>query len=195
MLKNNLINWGLLMIMGLGGCKPSLTSGDTSNTPVADPYPWASWESCSQNTGDHPCNFTLSNQLLMDISLYDYYGGVIVLDLSTMWCGPCNSAAAEVQQVQDQYAEEITYITVLIENSTGDPPTAADITYWCDTYGITSPVLAGSRDLIDVSGTNGWPLTAWPTFFFITDEMVLHTRLQGFSSTWIDTLIQETLNQ
>ena len=194
-MKKFLILLSLMMLPLTGACTPSLDRDDDDTTVVEEEHPWATWETCAQNIGDHPCDFTLVDQYSNEVSLYDYYGSVIVLDLSTMWCGPCQMAAAEVQQVQDNYANEIVYLTVLIENLDREDPVHVDLVQWADIFGISAPVLGGSRDLIDATGVSGWPLTSWPTFFFITDEMVIHTALRGFSSAYVDMLIEETIGE
>ena len=159
------------------------------------PPPPVTWTECGGMIGDHPCNFTLKDQDNNDVSLYDFYGDTIVIDFSVTWCGPCNSAASEVQDVKDAYESEgFTYLTVLIENSQGDPASVDDCADWADTYEIYEPVLAGSRSMIDYSSTNGWNITNWPTFFFITDEMVLNTGMRGFSSSYLNMLIQDTMD-
>lgn len=194
--KNIFLAISLIFSVACSSCGPAeLKTELDKDTEVAEQYPFATWEECGQNDGDHPCNFTLEDQNGNDISLYDYYGDTIVLDLSAAWCGPCNMAATEVQSVADELKDEgFVYITVLIENSAGEPPSQQDCKNWADMYGITEPVLRGDRSLIDPAGQEGWPLTSWPTFYFINDEMVLNTSLRGFSSTYIDMLIEDTMN-
>ena len=174
-------------------CSPSREGrGDTSDKN--DDYSFVTWDACSQRIGDHPCDFTLKDQDGNDVSLYDFYGDTIVIDFSVMWCGPCMSAASEVQEVKDRYeAEGLTYLTVLIETSIGEEPEAEDCKEWADAYGISEPVLAGNRDMIDTSSMNGWDISGWPTFYFITDDMTINTILRGYSSSYIDMLIQDTM--
>ena len=99
-----------------------------------------------------------------------------------MWCGPCNSAGAHAQEVQDLYAaEDLIYVTVLVENSHGVPPTADDIHDWATTYGnTTSPVIPGDRGML-VSSGGSWDLTGWPTFFYMDREMVIRDVDRGYN--------------
>ena len=175
----------LLTALSLIGC-----SDDNRDTMQESPITWAE---CSQNIGSYPCDFTLKNQDNNDISLYDYYGQTIVLDFSAMWCGPCRMAASDVQATADSYG--VAYITILIENSAGDQPSVSDASNWADFYSIKEPVLIGSRDMLSSSGDDGWPLTSWPTFFFINDEMVLTDSLKGYSKEAVDYYIQQTTRQ
>jgi cytochrome oxidase Cu insertion factor (SCO1/SenC/PrrC family) len=38
------------------------------------------WDDCSQEMGDHPCDFTLVDQHGEDFNLYDHYGKIIIID-------------------------------------------------------------------------------------------------------------------
>ena len=183
-----------LALTACSACSQNLESkNDTSNSDEEE-YSFVTWDTCSQNMGDHPCNFTLKDQNGKEVSLYDFYGDTIILDFSAMWCGPCNVAATEVQEVADSY-EDLAYLTVLIETAQGTAPTVDDCKGWADSYGITEPVLAGDRSMVDGSTPSSWSVSGWPTFYFITDEMVLNTSLRGYSSAYIDMLIQDTMGE
>lgn len=173
-------------------CTPAMQSVRDSASSEQE-YPW---DSCSYGIGDHACNFKLKDQYNNKASLYDFYGNTIVVDFSTMWCGPCQTAASEVQEVKDAFSDKgLAYLTVLIENTDGDDPSVADCNEWANIHGITEPVLAGDRSLVDTSGAHGWSITGWPTFFFITEEMVIHSILRGFSSAYIEQLILEAMEE
>ena len=152
------------------------------------------WEDCSQAMGDHPCDFTLVDQHGDDFNLYDHYGKFIILDFSAMWCGPCQFAATEVEELQKKYGEDVVYVTILVENGHGNPPTRGNVQDWADIFGIeTAPVLGGSRNLISQDPDEGWPLAAWPQFHIIDREMVLVDSFKGVSPGKIEGKIVELL--
>ena len=160
---------------------------------VADTnYPW---DDCSQQMGDHACNFSLQDQNGKMVSLYDFYGQPIVLDFSTGWCGFCAMAAQEVQEIQDKYASHnLVYITVMTEDHKGWKPDAAFCQEWATAFGIYSaPVLAGDDSMLDPEGESGWPIVAYPTFYFIDPEMIIRGEVIGYSPSHIDEIIQNII--
>jgi len=170
----------LLCAIFMSSCTPRFNS---DNPP---------WDSCYELEGEHPCDFALLDQEGKEVRLYDFYGKVIVLDFSTMWCGPCRMAALGVDPTIEKFGEEnIAYITILIENSFGKEPDLRDVKYWADQNGIEiGPVLGGSRDFLKY-GT--WDITGWPTFYIIDREMVVRSVVRGYNPREIDINISSLL--
>ena len=174
------------LVFSFASCKPKLTTDteggtvgplprvdDTAQRLIDDTQPdppdrsWMTWTECSQKVGDHPCNFSLMDQHGDMVELYDQHGKVIVIDLSTIWCGICNNIATEGDEWVDDYgADNFIWLTILIDNATGDPPTLAD---------------------------TGYPCTGWPTLVVIDQEMVLQYGINGWNESVIRGWVQDLL--
>ena len=180
------------------GCVTEVTIPEVETTDseqiIEDPYSWATWDDCAHNAGDHPCNFSLMDQHEETVELYQHHNKVIVVDFSAMWCGVCRNIAAKGDEFIATYgADDFIWLTVLIDDSTGNPPDLADLQTWATAYGIEAPVLAGNRDMIDVSGETGYPITSWPTLVVIDRSMVLQYGINGWNeatvSGWVESLL------
>jgi len=180
-----------ILMAALVACSPASPDlvEDDDNTAITDDEvvedlydPAVNWDVCGSAEDDHPCNIIAVDHNGDEFDLYANYGSLIVVDLSAMWCGPCNSAGAHAQEVQDLYADQnLIYVTVLVENREAQVPSEADIQQWASDYGnTTSPVIPGSRSMLASSG-GSWELTGWPTFFYIDREMVIQDVDRGYN--------------
>jgi thiol-disulfide isomerase/thioredoxin len=188
----------LMFALACNACGPAelKTSVDTAPEVPEDPYPWATWETCAHNLGDNPCNFSLMDQNGAQVELYELYGKVIILDFSVMWCGPCNSIAPLADQYLELYGEDnFVWVTILVEDQTGSTVELSDLQTWATTHNTVAPILAGSRDLIDVTEPleDGYPITAWPTMVVIDRTMKIHAGMNGFNQSAIESWVSSLL--
>jgi thiol-disulfide isomerase/thioredoxin len=156
-------------------------------------------EYCVNIPGEHACNFSGINSLDEIEELYDFYGSPIVLDLSTMWCGSCRSAAGDVQEITEMYEDEgLIYLTVLVENLYREDATSDDIKWWLEEFGIIdAPVISVPRSAIlnNDDQTQGWFLQGWPTFYFIDSELRVTNYMRGYSKVILQQNIDEIIGQ
>lgn len=128
----------------------------------------------------HPCNFRLLDQDGDSIELYDFEGDVILVDFSTMWCSVCKIVAEHVQEMHDQYSP-FSIITVLTENTSGNPPTVDNLKEWSDEYGITTaPVLAANDTLVGTE-PDQWSVSGLPCFFLIDKDFYVRIIKPGWN--------------
>jgi len=153
---------------------------------------------CASILGHQPCDFATFDENGSEVYFSDLMGKPVILDLSTMWCGPCNVAAEDVQAVQNAYPG-VTYLTILIENFEGEAPIYTDLQDWEILHNITTaPTWGGSRDLVtaDPIETAGeFFLGGWPTFYFLDEELRVVGYQRGFDQSAIEAWAQSLTNQ
>ena len=148
-----LIVWGC----GLSGCTPVLTSPQSGSDTGIAPSTWVApenqWETGSPPPstlvaegfaqGEVAPDMRLPDQFGDEVSLWQFYGMVIALDVSTIWCAPCRALATEVDATWEDYRDQgFMYLTVLPEDIEGDIPDQEDLVGWGEDWGVTAPILA-----------------------------------------------------
>ena len=192
------------ILLTLAGCPANLDvesdklSTDSVSTVAEEPPSQLGiidTETCDQeNIGSTVCNMVFYDQNKEVWELYDHEGKVIILDFSTVWCGPCQIAGHKVQPIQDDYAGRIEFVTVLVDGATGDPPTEAEINEWVTTHNVTTaPVLYADRSVLDPTGVNGYLVGGFPTYVFIAKDLKIHSGAVGFNEQHVRTVIEELL--
>jgi hypothetical protein len=169
-----------ILLTSLFSCNPAKLNSDAEDSfSKVDDRSWLTWEECGQQVGQHPCNFTLLDNNGEEVELYDYYG---------------KNIASEGDNFVARYGEEnVVWLTVLVENEYGYPPTQEDLQRWVDMAGSSTPVLGADRSIIDYSAITGYPITAWPTIVVIDKEMVLKYGMNGWSSAAVDNWVGSML--
>ena len=153
-------------------------------------------EDCDQSAlGSSVCNIVLYDQNENVWQLYDHAGKIVILDFSTAWCYPCQVAGMSTQAIQDDYAGDVVFATLLIEGTTGAPTTHEDVTTWVEDHNVTNaPVLRASRDYVmDPQGITGYLVGGYPTYVYIGRDMKIATAHVGFSEEYVRTVLNGLL--
>jgi len=162
---------------------------------VPDQFGIINEEDCDQKViGSKVCNMVFYDQNMDAWELYDHEGKVIVLDFSTVWCGPCQWAGQYTQPIQDDYGDKIQFVTVLVDGATGEPPTEQEINEWVSSHEITTaPVLYADRSVLDQTGENGYLVGGFPTYVFLDKNLKIYVGAVGFNEQYVRSVIDELL--
>lgn len=76
----------------------------------------------------------------------------------------------------ERAAEGFSSLGILIENTTGDPPSATDVKTWIKAYSVTFPVLADPDKSVFKTYV---PTPVLPTSFVIDRAGIIRLRVQG----------------
>ena len=122
------------------------------------------------NEGQVPYDFRFPDQHGDEVSLWQFYGSVILLDISTMWCGPCQQIAREVDETWKDYRDQgFMYLTVLPEDLEKGSVSESDLNQWASNFGIDAPVIADNEGY----GYMVEPNRVWPVVMLIDRDMTV----------------------
>ena len=149
-------------------CVPVLTSPKETGAPSSC---WMevdnSWEANTPrdleaqgfNTGQTPPDMCMLDQHGKMVSLWQFYGQVIVLDISAEWCAPCQELAEGVDHTWFEFKEQgFMYLTLLTEDQNSNIPQQEVLQQWATEFDITAPVLSDSESYkIQLVPTGAYP--------------------------------------
>ena len=149
---------------------PEEPTGDETDIGCVNPFDWPddqgmfpdfsyladSTEGTGWDYDDIMPDFDGVDQYGNDFNLYQYYGYVIILDLSAGWCGPCKTVASRAEgHYQDHRLDGFTVIHAMVDDySYGGGFSDTFLAEWAEDYELTFPVINDPEDAAS-SGLGG----------------------------------------
>lgn len=181
------------------GCIPVLYSDavDTGTGPWVAPknsWPMSPPPEGLEGEGFDPGQvvpeFRLPDQFGAEVSLWQFYGSLLVVDVSTLWCEPCQNLARDAQTTADAYRDQgLVYLTVLQQDLEHDIPDQDELNMWGDGFDIAEPIVSD----VDLWSKPAIPLDDFPAVFLVDREMRMIERVLPVDSALLDAAIEEHL--
>lgn len=191
----------LLGVFLLTGCVPHLvTDGPKDLGPWERPE--NSWhysespppdglECGGTRVGDQMCDVRLADQHGDEVSLWQFWGDVVLFDVSTLWCAPCRALAESTQETIEHFeGDGFTYVTVIAQNQEGGAPEREDAELWADVYGIEAPVMFDEEMSLEAANTS-----AFPILLLLDRDMKVHEVIGTANQTVVDEAIQDLIDR
>lgn len=165
-----------MLLLLLWGCIPVLTSAKDS----AETSCWMTanntWPSSTPRNlqatgfrlGQTPPDMCMLDQHGDMVSMWQFYGQVVVLDVSAEWCAPCQELAKEVDEVWHTYKDrDVIYLTILTEDNSSEVPDQSVLEHWATQFSVSAPVLADSEEYRNDLVPNG----AYPRLYILNRQL------------------------
>lgn len=186
-----------LLSLSLSACVPVLTSPDGGSDYVwvapDNTWPMAEVPEGFEGEGWSPGQVVddarFTDQYGDEVSLWQFYGRVVILDFSTLWCRPCQDLAAGVQATADDYPDDLTYLTILVEDLDGNVPDIDELNQWGDYFGITQPIVSDTTNIAPTL----LPDSSYPGLFLVDRDLVIHARIDPATDESVRAAIESAL--
>lgn len=130
--------------------------------------------------GEQIGDWSLLDQHGCETDATQFLGAVTMVDISSVWCGPCNEAASTSMEVFEAIRAEnraTWLITLLVQDEFAGPARVSDAEEWVENYDITYPVVVDDAEAVRLD----YGVTAFPVFLFVAPDGTVFERIEGLA--------------
>ena len=131
--------------------------------------------------------WTLADKDGQNISLFDFKGKVLLLQLTGIGCGPCQASIPFLKEIKEKYSDD-SFELIAIETWKRTPHS---LQYYSKKNELNYNLLCGTDAIIKEYQTGG----AVPVFFILDKEQIIRKIIHGYSEERTRKEIIETINK
>ncbi len=140
----------------------------------------------SLELGNTAPDFTLKTLDGKEVSLSDYRGKVVMVNVWASWCEPCRQEMPAIEQAYKTYQDQGLVVLGLNLKEKQVP-----IQGFADTYGLTFPILLDTDGKV---GTDLYRVRPIPTTFFVDRDGILRNKAETpMSFSYIEGIVKPLL--
>lgn len=165
----------LIAIIGIGGF---LIIGKNGNSQPPE-------KASNTVKSDKVIDFTLKDLDGNDVSLKNYRGKYVLLNIWATWCGPCRYEIPDLIRIRKKYQDKGFEIIGIVVSSKEKA-----VKKMVEEYGITYPVVWGTAEALAQFG----PINAIPRTFLLNKEgKIVEDILGSRDYNFFDTMLKKYL--
>jgi peroxiredoxin len=170
----------IILVIFTGSCKKSSESNGGQSATVGN------------RIGNIAINITEISSNGNNVTLESYRGSVILLTVSTMWCGPCRAEAPELVQLHNDFANQgLVIIQIIYQDEDTNPADNSDLARWIQEFGLPFTVCSDpDRSTVD---TYLLPSDGIPFNVVIDRDFIIRQRIEGYNPSRLRRSIQQLL--
>ncbi|MCO4771351.1 MAG: TlpA family protein disulfide reductase [Deltaproteobacteria bacterium] len=175
-----------LVLVAAAGCsprngieRPTVGEGDCEESQwPATPNAFDEYVGAGAAVGEKLGEWSLLDQHGCRTDSSQFLGAVTMIDISSVWCGPCNEAAATSMEVFEAIRARNRaswLLTVLVQDEFAGPAGVSDAEEWSEDYGITYPVVVDEAESVRAD----YGVISFPVFLFVAPDGEVYERIEG----------------
>lgn len=106
------------------------------------------------------------------MSLSDLKGKKVLVNFWATWCPPCRSEMPDMQQIYDEYDDDVVIAAV---NLTSSESSVDTVESFVNELSLTFPILLDEKGKVN----NEYEVLSYPTSYFIDEEGIIKTKFVG----------------
>ncbi|MBF0714841.1 TlpA family protein disulfide reductase [Gemelliphila palaticanis] len=163
----------------LGGC----SNGDKNNNSSTNQSNTTEQNQTSTPYVQEAHNFIVKDESGKNITLNDFKGKKVYINIWASWCGPCIREIPEIEKSYQKVKDntDLVFISIAspndeeLENTNTADESKADILKKANELGATYPVLFDFQNNV----MNSYAIRAFPTHIFINSDGTISSQVPG----------------